>query len=858
VVVGSSTAYGTGANPIDSSWVRKFNAYLLTQNAQVQIINIATLGLTSWDVSPSGTIVPYPFTVDTLRNITRALSYNPDAVILNLPSNDVARGIPTDSIHNNYNRIAAAANARNVPLWVTTTQPRDGLSPAEKILQMELRDWINTSYANKSVDFWSMVANPDGTINTLYSAGDGVHLNNYGHHVLFTRIVEEKIWDTICKRNNLAPVAKAGNDTSLTATPFVVTFNGAASYDPEGSLLTFAWRIINNSNGSLALSNTVNPVFSTTVPGSYVIELKCTDNLGLVGMDSLTLLVNVSNLAPVANAGVYQTITLPVNTTILNAAASFDSDGSITAYKWKKISGTGTAIIIDSASVTTSVNFVTAGAYVFELTVTDNMGASAKDTVMITVNPDPNIAPVANAGINQTITLPVNTTSLNAGASFDPDGSITSYKWKKISGTGTVIIIDSTAVTTSVNFVTAGAYAFELTVTDNGGVAAKDSVTITVNPDPNTPPVSNAGPDKNVQLPANRVLLDGRNSYDPEGSVLSYNWSLLSGPSATQILTATKDTTSVTFVNEGTYIFRLTVTDIAGLSSADNVTVIVLPVAGLSKKIKVNIYGGSNPYINTQWNNWNLNAGLISSKFLYDDASLSNLSAAITASGLMSDNGVNYASGATICPPAVLRYNSANTSIRTLTINGCNPAKKYHLEFYASRSNTGNSSVYQVGNLLDTISTSSNVNDYARFQNIIADVNGRITVRISRIGTWNYLAGFMLTELDASATFASLRNADGAVEETIKTSFPQQENDSLIVFPNPAKEKMYVKLSSTFTGKYAIALSNINGKIVWQKSGEKVKNNLLEIIDIKWMPKGIYILKLNYQQIKFKQIVAIL
>jgi lysophospholipase L1-like esterase len=857
VVVGSSTAYGTGANPIDSSWVRKFNAYLFIQNTQVQIINIATLGLTSWDVSPTGTIVPFPFTVDTLRNITRALSYNPDAVILNLPSNDVARGIPTDSIHNNYNRIAATANARNVPLWVTTTQPRDGLSPAEKILQMELRDWINTSYGNKSVDFWSTVANPDGTINTLYSAGDGVHLNNYGHHVLFTRIVEEKIWDTICKRKNLPPIAKAGNDTSLTATPYVVTLNGAASFDPEGSLLTFAWRIINSSNGSIALSNTVNPVFSTTVPGSYVIELKCTDNLGLVGMDSLTLLVNVSNLAPVANAGVDQTITLPVNTTILNAAASFDSDGSITAYKWKKISGAGSVSITDSTAVQTQVNFTLPGQYNFQLSVTDNEGAVANDTVIIIVNTIANTVPVANAGINQIITLPVNTTSLNAGASFDPDGSLTAYKWKKISGTGTVIIIDSTAVTTTVNFVTTGAYVFELTVTDNGGAAAKDSVTITVNPDPNTPPVCNAGPDKNIQLPANRVLLDGRNSYDPEGSILSYNWSLVSGPSASQVLTAAKDTTSVTFVNEGIYIFRLTVTDVAGLSSADNVTVTVLPVPGLGKKIKVNIFGGSNPYVNTQWNNWNMNAGLTSSKFLYEDASLSNLSAGITASGLMADNGANYASGATVCPPPVLRYNSANTSIRTLTINGCNPAKKYNLEFYASRSNNGNSTVYQVGNLLDTISTSSNINDYARFQNISADVNGKITIKLSRIGTWNYLAGFMLTELDAVATFTSLKNGEGNIEDTIKTSLPKPEDKGL-VFPNPAREKMYVKLPGTYTGKYAMDLSNIYGKIVWQKRGEKVKNNLLEIIDIKGMPKGMYILQINYPQIKLKQLVVIL
>lgn len=169
----------------------------------MQVINIATLGLTSYNVSPSGTIVPAPFFVDPERNITKALSFNPDVIILNLPSNDVARGIPTNTIKQNFLAITNTSNAQNIPIWVSTTQPRDGLSPAGRILQMQLRDRINLTYGSKSIDFWTSIANHDGTINSFYSFGDGVHLNNAGHHTLFTRIVAEKIWDTICIRNNL-------------------------------------------------------------------------------------------------------------------------------------------------------------------------------------------------------------------------------------------------------------------------------------------------------------------------------------------------------------------------------------------------------------------------------------------------------------------------------------------------------------------------------------------------------------------------------------------------------------------------------------------------------------------------------
>ncbi len=55
---------------------------------------------------------------------------------------------------------------------------------------------------------------------------------------------------------------------------------------------------------------------------------------------------------------------------------------------------------------TTTVNGLVQGNYQFELIVTDDKGAIGKDTVNVTVNPAPNIPPTANAGVDQTITLP--------------------------------------------------------------------------------------------------------------------------------------------------------------------------------------------------------------------------------------------------------------------------------------------------------------------------------------------------------------------------------------------------------------------------------------------------------------------
>ena len=75
---------------------------------------------------------------------------------------------------------------------------------------------------------------------------------------------------------------------------------------------------------------------------------------------------------------------------------------------------------------------------------------------------------------------------------------------------------------------------------------------------------------------------------------------------------------------EGSYTFRLTVTDNSGAMDMDEVQVVVsppVPPAG-TKFIRVNLYGGTNPYNNTAWNNWNVVSSLNSGVLKYSDASL--------------------------------------------------------------------------------------------------------------------------------------------------------------------------------------------------------------------------------------------
>ena len=91
-----------------------------------------------------------------------------------------------------------------------------------------------------------------------------------------------------------------------------------------------------------------------------------------------------------------------------------------------------------------------------------------------------NLPPTASAGGNQTV-LPSATVNLNATAN-DSDGTIVSYSWTQTAG-DTVSLSNPNSANTS--FVmpsnsTATAFSFFLTVTDNDGASASDSVVINI------------------------------------------------------------------------------------------------------------------------------------------------------------------------------------------------------------------------------------------------------------------------------------------------------------------------------------------------------------------------------------------
>src|SRR5258705_530548 len=181
--------------------------------------------------------------------------------------------------------------------------------------------------------------------------------------------------------------------------------------------------------------------------GVYKFQCKVTDNSAATDLDTMQVTVNAANIAPTANAGADQSITLPTSTVSLSGSGT-DADGTISSYSWTKVSGPASGTITSAGSAATTVTGMAQGVYKFQCKVTDNSAATDLDTMQVTVNAA-NIAPTANAGADQSITLPTSTVSLS-GSGTDADGTISSYSWPKASGPASGTITSTSSAATKI------------------------------------------------------------------------------------------------------------------------------------------------------------------------------------------------------------------------------------------------------------------------------------------------------------------------------------------------------------------------------------------------------------------------
>lgn len=188
VILGSSTAEGTGPKSEDSTWVHMFSERVGARY-QATVVNLAKGGYTSYQIMPSDFVSPVgKLTPDTARNITKALSLGADMIIINMPTNDLAKGYSPAEYLENLRYINKVAQEHHVICFVATPQPRTKLTKEKRMELVSLPDSIRRDYPKYYIDFWTGLAAEDGKILPQYDCGDGIHLNGKGHLLLIKSV----------------------------------------------------------------------------------------------------------------------------------------------------------------------------------------------------------------------------------------------------------------------------------------------------------------------------------------------------------------------------------------------------------------------------------------------------------------------------------------------------------------------------------------------------------------------------------------------------------------------------------------------------------------------------------------------
>src|SRR5580700_1404562 len=375
---------------------------------------------------------------------------------------------------------------------------------------------------------WSFLTLPQGSHATL-SNPNAVN-PTFAADVLGTYVVQLIVNDGFLNSTpatvtitsgDVAPVANPGPaQTANIGT--IVNLTGSDSTDSDNQPLTYQWSLLSKPAGSMAtLSQPTSetPNFTPDLSGNYVVQLIVND--GFLSSTPATVVISTIYIPPVANPGSNQTVTAGA-TVQLSGAASTDTNGSPLTYSWAILSqpNGGTAVLSSAALVNPTFVANLVGMDVVQLIVNDGTSNSQPVTLTITATPPP---PVVSAGANQTITLPVNSVTLN-GTATDYGATLT-FAWSVVSGPGAVSFSSPSTAVTSATFSAAGTYVLQLSAS-NSQTSMSAATTITVNPAVNQPPVVSAGPNQTITLPTNTVTLNG--SATDNGMPLTFAWGVVS------------------------------------------------------------------------------------------------------------------------------------------------------------------------------------------------------------------------------------------------------------------------------------------------------------------------------------------
>lgn len=466
-------------------------------------------------------------------------------VTLTITDNDGATAQQTTTVI-----VSATGQDNESPVAMFSLSPEGGEAPLAVKFDATTSHDPDGTITNFDWEFGDGETGSGQVVNHMYEAA--------GEYTITLTVTDDKgvtsqhakgIDITAVREGNERPTATFSLTPPEGEAPLTIVADATESTDPDGWITTFDWDF---GDGGTANGVTANHTYLET--GTYTITLVITDNQGETATSNATLQVMpaaAENEAPVATFAMTPDTGEAPLAVEFDASASSDPDGTITTYAWAFGDG-GMA-----TGVTGNHIYVEAGTYTITLTVTDDDGTSSQATKMLTVT-----SPAVNQPPTSAFTMAPETgrapltVYLNAAASNDPDGTITSYEWNfgdETAGTG---------VTTSHTFNSPGAHTITLTVTDDAGAADVTSRQVMVSP-PNQAPTAAFTTTTNDGEAPLEVTFDASASSDPDGTITSYDWDLGDGT------TGSGTVITHTYEHPGLYSPTLTITDNLGATASE-------------------------------------------------------------------------------------------------------------------------------------------------------------------------------------------------------------------------------------------------------------------------------------------------
>jgi parallel beta-helix repeat protein len=302
--------------------------------------------------------------------------------------------------------------------------------------------------------------------------------------------------------NNRGPMAELSADRLEAFTYEDILFKAELSSDLDGEISSYYFDFGDGIISDWVTTSEISHQYSEGQK-EYDVQLYVRDDDG--ESDTTHLFITIKNRGPEAVAG--SDLVVDTNQLIkFNGGLSTDMDGRIKSYNWAFGDGTSSSRKVASHSYNDN------GKYTVTLTVTDDDGATAKDTCTVTVN---NMKPIADFTINPE-TGDVTSSFEFSSASYDTDGFITHYYWDFGDGS------TSEQENPSHKYENSGTFEVSLKVKDDDGLESDvitKEITFT-----NLPPVAIAKSSIVTAKITEKIEFDATGSYDKDGEIINIIW----------------------------------------------------------------------------------------------------------------------------------------------------------------------------------------------------------------------------------------------------------------------------------------------------------------------------------------------